>query len=295
MELAIKSSFGRTLLQFAAVVLLSVFSFGAYAQDATPPSQSAAKRVTLTECEGVNNCATWTFLSEKGYGKWRSGEEAVLEVKSVKDNQVVIVRTDVTGSKAGLTATYKGTLSDDRIGGEFVSLYNGHKDSGNWYAMLGAIATNTPSVMHFCAANCVTLVWDKDHFTAEGAPGNSVWTVESFTRDSLIMHRTDYRPYSGTAVVKGQISSDGNSIVNGTITWTSHPGLPGVGVAVPFRAAWGAALDTVPGSDVASVAQEPLRASSAPITAHDVISGFVEFTDFVKAGKWWYDLLLGRQ
>src|SRR6202035_878231 len=65
-----------------------------------PPAQAQEdKIVTLTECEGVDNCATWTFLGNQGNGQWRTGEVANLYFESVKLNgdntaSVVIHRRD---------------------------------------------------------------------------------------------------------------------------------------------------------------------------------------------------------
>jgi hypothetical protein len=64
--------------------------------------------------------------------------------------------------------------------------------------------------------------------------------VERFTRESVIMRRTDYRPYPGSAILRGQLSTDGNSIQNGTIEWTYHP-CCGLGTG-EFQAAWGPAI-----------------------------------------------------
>lgn len=123
-----------------------------------------------------------------------------------------------------------------------------------------------PSTLHWCSQHCSTWTLDK------GAPfdkphyGNqalgSIVIVERFTRESVIMHRTDYRPYPGTAVLRGQLSPDGNSIVNGTIEWTYHP-CCGLGTG-KFQAAWGAAINTVPGSDAER--QRMLASNSAPAT-----------------------------
>jgi hypothetical protein len=61
------------------------------------------------------------------------------------------------------------------------------------------------------------------------------------------MERNDYGAFPGKAILKGTLSPDGKSIVDGTITWTYHP-RGGLGTG-PFRAAWGPAIKTVPGDD----------------------------------------------
>ena len=94
----------------------------------------------------------------------------------------------------------------------------------------------------------------------------SVYTIETFTPEMVVIHLdrqlTKEDPYGGTATLSGQLSKDGNSIVNGTIKWTSHPccGL----TSGPFRAAWGDAINTVPGNPAENVqtssAQDQSRA-----------------------------------
>jgi hypothetical protein len=107
-----------------------------------------------------------------------------------------------------------------------------------------------PTVMHLCIAGCSTgkggtLVFENGRYADRLAPG-SVYTIDTFTPEMVVIHLTRNDQYGGTAILKGQLSKDGNSIVNGTIQWTSHPccGL----TTGPFRAAWGDAIITVPGN-----------------------------------------------
>jgi hypothetical protein len=210
-----------------------------------PAKARAATPVTMTECEGVNNCATWTFLGAQGNGQWPSGEVANLSVERYDDNSVVIRRADSTGSSAGLTAVYTGTRHGDRVGGDFTSSWPGHWDNkaGNWYATVEA-AISRPTVMHFCAANCFTLTWDGGRYVnSTGFDWNpdfrSIWTVDVFTRESVVLRRTDTGKFPLTAVYRGQISKEGNRLVNAT--WN--------GDHSDFKLAWGTALNTVPGSN----------------------------------------------
>ena len=94
-----------------------------------------------------------------------------------------------------------------------------------------------PPVIHICIARCAPLMWDKDHYVNFGPENTSIYTVESFTRESIILHRTDKGHFPLTATLTGRVSDDGNSIVNGRIVWTS--GNSGSG---PFRATWGSAI-----------------------------------------------------
>ncbi|MGA1988121.1 MAG: hypothetical protein ABSG72_17780 [Candidatus Sulfotelmatobacter sp.] len=213
------------------------------------PKGQAASPVTMTECEGTNNCATWTFLGSQGNGQWPSGEVANLTVENFDADTVVIRRADSTGVAAGLTAVYKGTRHGDRIGGEFTSSWPGHWDgkAGNWYATIEKNSVSLPTLMHWCidCANGMggTLVWENGHYlNVNDVPGQTtILTVEKFTRESVVLHRTNSGRYPGSAVLTGQISAQGNSIANGIQT---NPD----GQTRTFRLAWGTALNTVPGS-----------------------------------------------
>jgi hypothetical protein len=97
--------------------------------------------------------------------------------------------------------------------------------------------------MHMCIANCFVLTLENGHFT--NAEHTSTFLIDSFTRESVVMHRTDFGPsFQGSAVLRGRLSSDGNSIVDGKIEWTS-----GNTGTWPYKAAWGTAINTVPGSN----------------------------------------------
>jgi hypothetical protein len=153
---------------FAAVVLapfaLTTFSSGQSTQSARSaaqgqPKSQAAVPVTMTECEGTNNCATWTFLGAQGNGRWPSGEIANLTVERYGESTLVIRRGDSTGPSAGLTAVYTGTRHDDRVGGEFTSSWPGHWDNktGNWYATVEKAPETASGLQHIALAGMVHL------------------------------------------------------------------------------------------------------------------------------------------
>lgn len=160
----------------------------------------------------------------------------------------------------------------DYIEGKAKGIWSGHwvqTVEGTSFASLTELqeggptgTADLPKVMHWCSQHCTTLVWNIDHYTGEANPGDSIWTVESFTADAVVIHRTDLRPYPGKAVLSGKISGHGDTIVNGRIEWTYHP-CCGLGSA-KFNAAWGAAIETVPGSD-----QERARRLLAPVAGRD--------------------------
>jgi len=251
-------SLGKSVSAVAAIVALATLACGqssSSAQSVARPQvkPQAAVPVTMTECEGTNNCATWTFLGSQGTGQWPSGEVASLSVERYDTGSVVIRRADSTGSSAGLTSVYTGTRHGDRVGGEFTSTWPGHwnEKSGNWYATVERNPVGPPAIMHVCLANCGTWTldkgppFDKPHYGS--VAGTTLVTVESWTRQSVVMNRTDTGQVPGTAVLTGKLSSDGNSIVDGSIAWTWHP-CCGTGSG-PFTAAWGPAINTVPGSN----------------------------------------------
>lgn len=211
------------------------------------PKPSSSATVTMTECEGTNNCATWTFLGKQGTGQWPSGETGSLSVEHFDADSVLIHRADATGPSAGLTAEYRGTRKGDRIAGEFTVTRPGQKTvTANWYATIGQSPQSLPRIMHACI-RCApgyggTWVWENDHYTNVAAPEGirEILTVESFTRASVILHMTRTGRYPGTDVFRGQISPQGNSIVNGVLK-----------DGRTFQMAWGDAIDTVPGTRVA--------------------------------------------
>ena len=242
----------------AAAIKSTATSRAARTQEAPPAgddvSQAPSKRkatapVTMTECEGTNNCATWTFLGAQGNGTWPSGETANLSVEHFDANSVVIRRADSVGPSAGLTAEYHGSRHGDRIGGEFTSSWPGHWEnkSGNWYATIGEGVQSIPNLMHFCAQHCMTLVWEHDHYASNTG---GTWTVVSFIPQLVMLNRVEPSGFRGS--YKGAISSEGDSLVN--VVSSNDPftedGTPtGPAAYGNFRIVWGKALNSVPGSD----------------------------------------------
>ena len=164
---------------------------------------------------------------------------------------MVIRRADSTGPAAGLTAVYTGTRKGDRIGGEFTSSWPGHWDSKteNWYATVKKNPRDLPSAMRFCGpAHCGTLTWSDGHYDAvyddeHGKTGYSTYTVKLFTSDAILINRVDKG--TGTAVLTGRLSPEGNSVVDGKITFT---GLDGTSVTNPYRLTWGSAFSAAGGT-----------------------------------------------
>jgi hypothetical protein len=230
---------------------------GLTAAQSTAKPRSGAP-VTMTECEGTNNCATWTFLGTQGNGQWPSGEVANLSVEHFDTASVVIRRADSTGPSAGLTAVYRGTRNGNRVGGEFTSSWPGHWNNmtGNWYATIGRAAQSIPTLMRVCdpAHSCGTLTWNNGHYDGVWGGGGAgpdgsqgviaTMTVESFSPDSVILHRSDSNRPGYFYTYTGKISSAGNSILNGI--WEGDAGSREAGLLGHYTATWGAAFQDNP-------------------------------------------------
>lgn len=98
-----------------------------------------------------------------------------------------------------------------------------------------------PPVMHFCSANCFTLILKDGQYVREDGTLET-WTIERFTADSVILHRHDppvaWNGFKTDVVYAGKAAND------------RLAGLTVAGDDAPTMAlAWGAALGTVPGSN----------------------------------------------
>lgn len=106
-----------------------------------------------------------------------------------------------------------------------------------------------PPVMRVCAnpdnwSKCSTWTWSAGHYDGWREWGAiATMTVRSFTRDSVIIDRSDIgepgpgRPGTGFKMTyRGTISSDGNSVLDGV-------SIANNGTSGRFRAYWGAAIN----------------------------------------------------
>jgi uncharacterized protein len=108
----------------------------------------------------------------------------------------------------------------------------------------GPVVQGLPPVIHFCAANCMTLVLQYGRYVVvtrfnPDPRFSSIWDVERFTRDLVILHRHDL-PGGWHPTYRGRISSEGNRLVNITVD-----GSPDANI----RMTWGSALSATPGSN----------------------------------------------
>ncbi len=140
-----------------------------------------------------------------------------------------------TASRAG--DVYKSVDAEGHV------VYSDHADPAAQSSVMhleDAPAAGPPGVVHFCWTNCFTLELDGGLYRrADGS--DETWTVERFTPTSFLLHRHDapaaWNGFSADVVYEGKISGD--RLVNVTVS----------GRPVDAQAAWGAALDTLPGSN----------------------------------------------
>jgi hypothetical protein len=159
-----------------------------------------------------------------------------------------------------------------------------------------------PTVMHMSAANCATLELRDGHYLLttkhawEPPDFSSIWTVVAFTRKLVVFRRHDSPNPANPAGLNGwdvtytgQISADGNSLVN--ITENGAP-------APYMHLAWGSALDSVPGSNEERDRREEARINqdggtgdgSQSITADDALNRGNQALmrqDTKNAERWW--------
>lgn len=101
-----------------------------------------------------------------------------------------------------------------------------------------AQAIPLPPVLHFCAQHCLTFTREQDGTLVNrtNLPGQSnekrVFKIESFTPDSVIIHRTDYGSFPGEGTMTGRMQYGNSSAV-------------GNGWAI----SWGKELDQLPKDD----------------------------------------------
>lgn len=249
----------KTLTSLIAITLISGITSPAVAQQNSRQPQ----KIAVTECEGVNNCTTWTFMNTGtqmvGSAKWPDGEESVLQVDKATNSEITITRTDITGAKQGLSATYKGTIHGKNVGGEFTSSYNGQADSGNWYWVFDSpSSTSLPVEFHFCGQGCFSLHLINGVYKT--TDGQGTWKVEPFDGKTLKLDRQD--PSGFVGYYKGDLLN--GRVVN--ITTGSRPFTPDWKPGPDTRynnvlMTYGPELNSIPGDGGVS----PLRGARRPL------------------------------
>jgi hypothetical protein len=93
-----------------------------------------------------------------------------------------------------------------------------------------------PEKMRFCGMACFDLALTHDHYeVVTDGKVTSVYTVESFTPDSVILQRQDVN--GATAVLRGSMAGDFSRVINGEAEWLTPQHVRG-----PFQLSWGSAL-----------------------------------------------------
>jgi hypothetical protein len=124
-----------------------------------------------------------------------------------------------------------------------------------------------PRVLHFCWTNCATLTLENGHYVRTDGTDES-WTIERFTPTSVVLRRHDvpaaWNGFSTDVTYQGQVSNE--RLINVTVN----------GSAVPdIKLAWGAALDTLPGSNaerdqrMAQLKKQTIDMSAPPASGID--------------------------
>ena len=148
-----------------------------------------------------------------------------------------------------------------------------------WISGVAAAQAQPPvangSVVYECENNiCGTWTWDNGNYDGHWANGSiATLTVQSFSVQSVTLTRTDTSKSASsglTAVYTGQVSSQGNSIVNGSVTytWPGHGGFP---KTVAWSGNWGASakftITTVAGNGSVGDSGDDGPATSAALAS----------------------------
>jgi hypothetical protein len=135
-------------------------------------------------------------------------------------------------------------------------------------AQVRADAQAPPDVIHFCWTNCFSLSYGNGLYSRTDGT-DETWTVERFSSTSVILHRHSvpaaWNGFSPDVIYQGQASND--RLVNVTLNGRAAPDI---------NMAWGAALDTLPGSNAerdrrnaAQTKEQAIDASPPPPTELD--------------------------
>ncbi len=289
---------GAVLSAFASLVIFEAFSASCAQQTSgvTPQGAPQVMRLCTYEPSGKVSCQTLTLRGDHydGVGDGQPQTVAIYHVEQWSASRVRlkgrsllaigVLQQRIPGvpvpisKKTYLEAEFTGVIAADghsidegvakwRIGSQsgeigfqltWSAAPAGHGQSGD--------PLDPPRIMHWCAVHCATLILSNGHYGDQ----NSLWDIEKWTRDSVIIRRTDRWPYPGIAVLTGRISPEGDFIDSGTIEWTYHP-CCGVSTGT-FQASWGSAIDRVPGSDGERAERQLKQPSQAQVQQQPAVS-----------------------
>jgi hypothetical protein len=118
-----------------------------------------------------------------------------------------------------------------------------------------------PNVVHFCWTNCFTLRFDHGVYRRTDG-SDETWSVERFTSTSVMLRRHGvpeaWNGFSADVTYQGEVSND--RLINVAVNGNPVPDI---------NMAWGAALDTLPGSNAERDQRnaEQMRPESIPVSA----------------------------
>ena len=159
-------------------------------------------------------------------------------------------------SAAGLVQAGEIFKSTDANG---QTVYSDHLDPSLSQSSLVQLddARFPPAQLHFCWTNCFTLVLNDSVYRRTDGTEES-WTVETFSSDAIVLHRhdapADWNGFKEDVVYAGQVSND--RLINVTVN-----GKPTSGI----DASWGAALNTLPGSNAERDAKPTANLDSSSV------------------------------
>ena len=76
------------------------------------------------------------------------------------------------------------------------------------------VSVPLPPLMHICIAHCTVLTLENGRYVLATPQILSVYVVEKFTQDSIVMKRTDTGSFALTATLTGSLSPSGDSVVD---------------------------------------------------------------------------------
>ena len=220
--------------------------------------QPGHRAIGMRECES-GDCINWTFSATQGFAHYPHGQLATLTYKIV-GNTIKIDRQMFDGENAGPLYQYSGTSDGNSLHGTYTSTDPRHP-SGNWIGDPTSPQPDVPKNFNFCALNCFVMEldngepYDKPHYGSRSS--GSIWIVERFEPNGILLDRTDYDPsrqtIQGHGILTGRYSPNSHHIVDGVLDWKFSAFGPLA--AYTYTMSWGPELDTVPASNAEKTAR----------------------------------------
>lgn len=164
----------------------------------------------------------------------------------------------------GADEVYKSIDADGHV------VYSDRADASTAQSVVPVeAAPYPPRVLHFCWTNCFTLRFDNGAYRRTDG-SDETWTVERFASTSVVLHRHDapaaWNGFSPDVIYEGQVANE--KLVDVNVNGRPVPDI---------NMAWGAALETLPGSnadrdhEIEPAADGDMRTAEAPpILLNDV-------------------------